>query len=156
NMSYHTGNDTYNVTPGIHQTIWDAGGVDTLSAVEGRTPDGSGAVMDMRPGTLSTFLGGSGQSGVTGIAFNVDIENAIGSPFDDIITGNALNNHIDGGGGADHMFGGAGDDTYIVDNTGDVVGENPGAGNDTIESSVTYTLPANVENLTLTGGITPI
>ena len=49
------------------------------------------------------------------------------------------------------MAGGAGNDTYIVDNTGDVVTEAANAGTDLVYSSVTYTLTANVENLTLTG-----
>ncbi|MDV6344681.1 calcium-binding protein, partial [Nitrosomonas sp. Is37] len=42
-------------------------------------------------------------------------------------------------------------DVYIVDNTGDVVTENLNEGTDTVNSSVTYALSANVENLTLTG-----
>ena len=47
--------------------------------------------------------------------------------------------------------GGLGNDTYVVDNTGDVVTENASEGTDTVQASVTYTLAANVENLTLTG-----
>lgn len=39
----------------------------------------------------------------------------------------------------------------MVDNIGDVVTENAGEGTDTLQSSVTYALSANVENLTLTG-----
>ena len=61
------------------------------------------------------------------------------------------NDFINGGSGSDTMRGGAGNDTYVVDNTGDVVTENPGEGSDTVLSSVTYTVDANVENLTLTG-----
>src|SRR6185295_2392748 len=38
-----------------------------------------------------------------------------------------------------------------VDNTGDVVTELTNEGTDTVQSSVTYTLGPNVENLTLTG-----
>ena len=50
------------------------------------------------------------------------------------------------------MIGGAGNDTYVVDAAGDVVdGSWPAQGTDTVQSSVTYTLGANVENLTLTG-----
>ncbi|MCW9681151.1 calcium-binding protein, partial [Dolichospermum planctonicum UHCC 0167] len=44
-----------------------------------------------------------------------------------------------------------GNDTYYVDNTGDVVTEGSGPGNDSVFSTATYTLPTNVENLTLTG-----
>jgi Ca2+-binding RTX toxin-like protein len=38
-----------------------------------------------------------------------------------------------------------------VDNLGDTVVENPNEGTDLVKSSVTFTLPDNVENLTLTG-----
>ncbi len=49
------------------------------------------------------------------------------------------------------MIGGLGNDNYIVDNAGDIVTENLNEGTDKISSSITRTLPANVENLTLTG-----
>jgi Ca2+-binding RTX toxin-like protein len=47
------------------------------------------------------------------------------------------------------MAGGAGNDTYYVDNTGDIITEAASAGTDTVIASATYTLAANVENLTL-------
>ena len=49
------------------------------------------------------------------------------------------------------MSGGSGDDTFVVDDLGDVVTEGVNQGIDTIQSRVTYTLPVNTENLTLTG-----
>ena len=49
------------------------------------------------------------------------------------------------------MVGGNGDDTYTVDSTSDVVTESSSEGTDLIQSSVTFTASANVENLTLTG-----
>jgi Ca2+-binding RTX toxin-like protein len=77
------------------------------------------------------------------IAGTAGPDNLIGTTGDDIINGK---------GGADVMTGLAGNDTYMVDNVGDAVVENPGEGTDTIRSSVTYSLPASVENLVLTGG----
>jgi Ca2+-binding RTX toxin-like protein len=47
--------------------------------------------------------------------------------------------------------GGTGNDTYIVYAGTDQVIENPGEGTDTVRSSVSFALPDNVENLTLTG-----
>jgi serralysin len=83
----------------------------------------------------------------------VAIENLTGSAYADSLTGNTLDNVIDGGVGADTMSGGTGDDTYYVDNTGDnVVETSPSGGDDTIYSSVSYSLKGRfVEHLTLTG-----
>ena len=77
--------------------------------------------------------------------------NGTGNNLANVITGNAGSNLLDGGAGADTMSGGLGNDTYVVDNTGDVVTEAASAGTDAVSASVTYTLSANVENLTLTG-----
>jgi Ca2+-binding RTX toxin-like protein len=77
--------------------------------------------------------------------------NGIGNSLNNAITGNSANNILNGGGGADSLSGGLGDDTYVVDNIGDLVTENANAGTDRTQSSVTFTLGANVENLTLTG-----
>src|SRR6185503_7720792 len=60
---------------------------------------------------------------------------------------------LNGGAGGDTLSGGAGDDTYIVDNAKDLVREAAGGGVDSVRASVSgYVLPANVENLQLTGG----
>ncbi|MGB3422577.1 MAG: alkaline phosphatase [Dolichospermum sp.] len=77
--------------------------------------------------------------------------NGTGNTFNNTLTGNIGNNILNGGIGADTLIGGAGNDTYIVDNILDVVTEALNGGIDLIQSSVTYTLSENVENLTLTG-----
>ncbi|MBK9663813.1 MAG: hypothetical protein IPO71_12915 [Nitrosomonas sp.] len=86
--------------------------------------------------------------------------NGAGNDLNNILIGNLAVNQLNGGLGndtlnggadADTMIGGLGNDNYVVDNVGDAVTENLNEGTDRISSSVTYTLPANVENLTLTG-----
>lgn len=56
-----------------------------------------------------------------------------------------------GGGGADVLGGGAGNDTFVVDHENDGTFENPDGGMDTVLASTSFFLFANVENLILTG-----
>jgi Ca2+-binding RTX toxin-like protein len=76
----------------------------------------------------------------------------------DYLVGTAANDIITGGGvatiaytatstGFETMEGSAGDDSYIVDNINDIVTENPYQGVDTIYTTVSYTLPSEVENI---------
>jgi serralysin len=160
NMSWHVGNDTYVYTSSgkYFETIWDAGGNDTIR-YDSTT---AGGLIDLRAGHFSNL----GQpivyssDGTTiaavrydtvAIAYGTTIENAIGSQFNDTLIGNDADNTLDGGGSADTMSGGLGNDTFFVDHPGDVVIENASEGTDTVESSVSYTLPSNVENLYLLG-----
>jgi trimeric autotransporter adhesin len=82
-----------------------------------------------------------------------NVENLTGtSAAGQSLTGNGLANTVTGGTGADTMTGGLGDDTYYVDNAGDNVVEASSQGNDSIFSSVSYSLSGrNIETLTLTG-----
>nr|WP_280950624.1 M10 family metallopeptidase C-terminal domain-containing protein [Rhizobium esperanzae] len=75
-----------------------------------------------------------------------------GNALANAISGGAGNDTLNGGAGADTLIGGAGDDTYIVDNAADVVTEAADQGADTVRAtSASYTLGANLENLTYVG-----
>ena len=65
-------------------------------------------------------------------------------------TGNDLNNTLTGNSAANVLMGLAGNDTYVI-SAGDTVVESANNGTDTVVSSLTHTLAANVENLTLVG-----
>lgn len=112
------------------------------------------------PITVSLAIGVQQNTGGAGLDTLINIENLVGSSFNDNLIGNTKNNSLngragndtlDGGVGSDSMIGGLGNDSFVVNVVGDVVTENLNEGTDTVNSSVTYTLPANVENLTLTG-----
>jgi serralysin len=75
----------------------------------------------------------------------------VGGDANDILKGGTGDDRLDGGLGADVLSGGLGNDTYVVNNLQDQIIENAGEGTDTVESSITWTLGANLENLTLTG-----
>ena len=85
-----------------------------------------------------------------------------GSAFDDVITGGAGHDvllglagddRLTGGVGAlNEMFGGTGDDTYVVSNNGDTIVENANEGLDTVETALSsFNQRNHVENLTYTG-----
>ena len=71
--------------------------------------------------------------------------NGTGNGLVNTITGNMVDNRLDGAGGADIMAGQLGNDTYIVDNAGDRVTEFGGQGSDRVQTSVSYTLTAGAD-----------
>ncbi|MNZ13767.1 Bifunctional hemolysin/adenylate cyclase precursor [compost metagenome] len=79
--------------------------------------------------------------------------NGTGNSVNNVIIGNALDNILNGAVGSDTLIGGYGSDTYIVDSSNDVIVEDANEGTDLVQSSVSYSLSDNVENLTLTGAV---
>jgi len=86
--------------------------------------------------------------------------NGTGNSLNNTIFGNSGDNILDGGGGSDTLYGGAGNDTligdggadtYIIDDSVDIIIEFFTGGIDTVESSISYILSDNLENLLLTG-----
>ena len=162
NMSYHAGADTYvyRGTGDYYETIWDAGGTDTIVYASA-----TGGLIDLRAGNFSQLgnrihLGnGSVQADTVAIAYNVTIENATGGSGNDTLIGNAVANVLDGGAGADTMMGGAGNDIYVIDSALDKVLETISAstssgdagGVDSVRSTVSWTLGQFTENLILAG-----
>jgi Ca2+-binding RTX toxin-like protein len=95
----------------------------------------------------------------------ISIENLIGSQFNDLLTGDNQTNHLwglngndllDGLQGADIMEGGLGNDTYNLDNPGDLLIEGLNQGIDTVNAFTSYTLAPNLDNLILIEGSSAI
>ena len=129
------------------------GSIDFLSSTENQ-PEGTFFFDD--PSLYDDFKSNNQQLDssdpiLTGIIGTSSNDNLIGTNDNDTIHGLEGDDTLDGGAGIDTLNGGLGNDKYIIDNINDVVNENIGEGTDTIESSVTYTLSNDIENLTLTG-----
>ncbi len=96
-------------------------------------------------------IDGTGNDLANAITGNSAANRLHGAAGDGSLVGNGGSDELGGGAGADQMSGGSGDDIFFVDNTLDAAVENSGEGSDSVQSSVGFTLGANLERLTLTG-----
>ncbi|MBX7248761.1 MAG: M10 family metallopeptidase C-terminal domain-containing protein, partial [Caulobacteraceae bacterium] len=120
NMSWHTGNDIYeipatNAVGTYFQCIWDAGGDDTI-----RYSGSADAVINLNAATIDySATGGGNPSYATGIyaafsiAQGVMIERAVGGSGNDTLIGNAGGNVLQGRAGNDTLTGGDGNDSLL-------------------------------------------
>ena len=156
------GEDTYIVDSHLDTVLENANeGVDT---VESRIWAGSGAIYTLGANQENLRLGvgalnGNGNADANTLTGNAEDNTLFGARGHDTLYGLAGNDVLVGDvytsssaedAGADIMVGGAGDDIYYVNSSGDLVIENVGEGTDTLRTEVTdVSLPSNVENLEL-------
>ena len=115
--AYASGNDTYTVKDASSSmTIIDDGGMDTLDASNVSVS----VSIDLRAGKLSSIgmdTDGTSKFNNVAIATGSLIENVMGSPYDDVIIGNAQNNLVTFMGGNDIVDGQGGVDLIRLWNT---------------------------------------
>jgi Ca2+-binding RTX toxin-like protein len=152
------GNDTLTGGAGDDLYVVDAAGDAVTEALNEGTDTVQSAVtytlganVENLTLTGSAAINGTGNTGANVLTGNAGANLLAGGDGNDTLSGGAGNDTLDGGAGNDTLIGGAGDDTYVVDVVGDSVTEALNEGTDTVQSAVTYTLGANVENLVLTG-----
>jgi Ca2+-binding RTX toxin-like protein len=152
------GNDIYTVD-NIGDTITEGldAGTDLVKSsvswvlgdnVENLTLTGSGAINGTGNSLDNILTGNTGANTLNGVDGN---DSLIGGSGNDTLFGGAGDDDLDGGTGNDSLDGGVGNDTYTVNSLSDTIAEGLNAGTDLVNSSVSWVLGNNVENLTLTG-----
>jgi trimeric autotransporter adhesin len=151
NLKGGQGNDLYQVDS-IADRVTELGnqGTDT---VQSSINYSLGANLDNLTLTGAADINGSGNSISNTLTGNSGSNTLNGGGGDDTIVGGSGNDSLNGGLGNDNMSGGSGNDTYFIENNGDAITEGANAGTDTVRSTVSYNLGANVENLTFTGNV---
>ncbi|WP_196053665.1 calcium-binding protein [Paracoccus lichenicola] len=144
-----TGDDVYvlDSTADVISEYWNQG-TDTVRASMGAT---LGVQVENLVLLGTANLWGTGNTLHNVLTGNAGANSLDGGAGNDTLAGGEGGDWLNGGAGIDLLRGGAGNDTYVLDNPGDLVAEAAGQGTDTVRSSVTVQLSANVENLILTG-----
>lgn len=110
NQTFHDDNDfyTWDENEQFIETIWDAGGIDWLSAAN----QTRSVTIDLNPGGFSSIgaYGNADASDNVAIALGTIIETAVGGFNDDTIYGNAADNALIGMAGNDNIYGLSGSD----------------------------------------------
>ncbi|MDF2447168.1 MAG: hypothetical protein K0S46_2404 [Moraxellaceae bacterium] len=153
------GDDTYVMAAGdtvdIVTELADAGTDTVRSAItwtlgsnlENLVLTGTGNTSGTGNAQDNTITGNGGNNVLNGGDGN---DTLLGNGGADTLNGGNGNDVLNGGAGSDTLRGGMGDDLYIA-GSGDTVIESAGQGIDTVQSANSFTLGANLENLTLTG-----
>ena len=129
---------------GGNDVIYSGGGKDYI---DGGTGIDTLSYADSWSKVVANLVTGIGQGGTAAYDTILNIENLVGSKFDDILTGDAGNNTLNGGAGKDILHGGAGADLLIGGSGADVL--DGGDGVDTASYSNAHT---GVTLSLLTGG----
>jgi Ca2+-binding RTX toxin-like protein len=146
------GNDTLSNTDPLDIDPFDDTPPDpAFNYLDGGEGDDYLSSTNKSPGGHDTLIGGAGNDQIYAKEGDADLYGGDGDDILDATSTIAAKNLLDGGPGADHMTGGLGDDVYVVDNDGDVIVEKANEGTDLVESSISYALGDNLENLILTG-----
>ncbi len=149
------GVDTYYVDNPLDNVVEDVNGglVDKVIFSVGNT---SGSVSYTLAANVEhlQILGGANNANVN--ATGNELNNfLIGNSYQNSLFGLAGNDTLEGLGGGDFLYGGTGNDIYRVRDVTDSIIEDVNAGIDTVETTVSWILSANVENLLLKGATNP-
>lgn len=165
NVIYAGNGDNVISSANGNDTIYSGGGADRIDAGDGNNKiesgDGNdeifvgqgnnqviaGAGNDIVQAVRGMIYGGDGDDYIS-----IEVGHVYGGDGNDIINAGNSGVYLDGGEGADHLVGGLGDDTFIVDEF-DIYEENdPNGGYDTIHISQSFDLELNnFEAVTLLG-----
>ena len=134
-----------------------------FSVMDGRNgnPANPFAGIDVGSNSSPTFADVNGDSildlVVGGLLPNLSLymRSSMNTSCDSLAGGNGADT-IEGGGGADTVAGGSGDDLFITSDTLDIIIENLAEGTDKIITSVSISLPQNIEVLQIAAGVSSI